>query len=55
MRIYWLWGLAERAEWNEWRPRWLWWRVLRWQDRAHGYYVGMAARTAEGVSQGPPG
>lgn len=31
------WGLAERADWYGWRPRWLWRWLLRVMDRRHGY------------------
>jgi hypothetical protein len=34
---YWLWSLAERADWNGWRPRWFWRWLLKRQDRKHGY------------------
>lgn len=32
-----LWQLAEYAEWNDWKPKWLWWRILRWCDRLNGH------------------
>lgn len=32
-----LWQLSEYAEWNDWKPKWLWWRVLRWCDRLNGH------------------
>lgn len=53
MRIYWLWGLTERADLADWRPRRFWRWLGRWQDRAHGYYAGMSAVVGEGVSQAP--
>jgi hypothetical protein len=38
MRIYWLWGLAERMELNEAWPRRFWAAISKWQDRAHGWH-----------------
>ena len=32
-----IWRLAERADWNGWRPRWFWQWLLKWQDRKRGY------------------
>ena len=35
--MYWLWGLAERADWDGWRPRSFWRWMLRTLDRKHGH------------------
>jgi len=32
----WLWGVAERADWYGWRPRWFWSRVLHHLDNKAG-------------------
>jgi hypothetical protein len=34
---YWLWGLAERGDWEMWRPRWFWRWLIKKMDRAHGW------------------
>jgi hypothetical protein len=33
----WLWALAEKADWEDWRPRWFWLRFLRFMDRRNGH------------------
>lgn len=33
----WLWSLAEKADWNDWRPRFFWRWLLRTVDRKRGY------------------
>jgi hypothetical protein len=35
---YWLWGVAELADWHMWRPRWFWRWLIKKMDRAHGWY-----------------
>jgi hypothetical protein len=32
-----LWGVAEKADWNDWPPRRFWAWLLRRLDRAHGH------------------
>lgn len=38
MKIYWLWGLAEDMELKGRWPLWLWRKISKWQDRAHGWH-----------------
>jgi hypothetical protein len=34
---YWLWGVAERADWDSWPPRAFWRWLIKYEDRHHGY------------------
>ena len=35
---YWLWGVAERADWDMWPPRFFWRWLIKKMDRAHGWH-----------------
>lgn len=35
---YWLWGIAERADWDTWPPRGFWRWLIQYEDRKHGWH-----------------
>lgn len=45
---YWLWGLAEKADWYNWFPKKFWKALLRYYDKKAGF--GKDEITPEGPS-----
>jgi hypothetical protein len=37
--MHWLWGVAEKMEWDDRRPRWFWRWLLKRLDRHHGHHL----------------
>jgi len=35
---FWLWAVAEQADWDGWRPRWFWIWFIKKMDRVHGWH-----------------
>ena len=34
---YWPWGVAEKADWDMWPPRFFWRWLIKRMDRTHGW------------------